>query len=140
MGIGSAGEIGYYLGAATADYTATSLTVVPQEVMAEFGEFDQETVKYDDGSVCVITHSDTPSLYFKLRWNRIRKSDADTILDFYFDATKGKGKARTFLFPHPVDGNTYVVRFWSDITRDTFPGNWRRVTEITLKAEGYKTP
>jgi hypothetical protein len=104
--------------------------------MTEEGEFRQKTVEFDDVSVGVLTKSTTPIFLFSLRWPLLTEADANTIYDFYFDTAKAKGKARTFEFPHPTDGNTYIVRFWSSISRET--RYIRSINEIKLRVEGYK--
>jgi hypothetical protein len=131
-----AGELKDYLSATTADYSTTQFDVTPQEVMTEEGEFRQKTVEFDDVSVGVLTKSTTPIFLFSLRWPVLTEVDANTIYDFYFDTAKAKGKARTFEFPHPTDGNTYIVRFWSTMSRET--RYLRSINEIKLRVEGYK--
>jgi hypothetical protein len=131
-----AGELKDYLSATTADYSTTQFDVTPQEVMTEEGEFRQKTVEFDDVSVGVLTKSTTPIFLFSLRWPVLTEVDANTIYDFYFDTAKAKGKARTFEFPHPTDGNTYIVRFWSTISREI--RYLRSINEIKLRVEGYK--
>jgi hypothetical protein len=131
-----AGELKDYLSATTADYSTTQFDVTPQEVMTEEGEFRQKTVEFDDVSVGVLTKSTTPIFLFSLRWPVLTEVDANTIYDFYFDTAKAKGKARTFEFPHPTDGNTYIVRFWSTISREI--RYLRSISEIKLRVEGYK--
>ncbi len=132
-----AGLVKDYLSATTADYTATQFDVTPQVVMVEEGKFRQKAVEFDDVSVGVITRSTAPVFYFKLQWRVLSEADANKIIDFYFDTGKGKGMARTFEFPHPKDGNTYIVRFWSEISREI----WflRGIPEVKLKVEGYKS-
>jgi hypothetical protein len=125
-----------YLNAATADYSDTQLDVTPQDVMFETGAFKQRGIQYDDRSVQVITWSEDPEFYFRLKWDVLEEADADTIFDMYFDVLKAKGMARTFEFLHPVDGVTYIVRFWSKIERSL--RYYRGFSEIVLKAEGYK--
>jgi hypothetical protein len=131
-----AGELKDYLSATTADYSTTQFDVTPQEVMTEEGEFRQKTVEFDDVSVGVLTKSTTPIFLFSLRWPVLTEVDANTIYDFYFDTAKAKGRARTFEFPHPTDGNTYIVRFWSTMSRET--RYLRSISEIKLRVEGYK--
>jgi hypothetical protein len=131
-----AGELKDYLSVTTADYSTTQFDVTPQEVMTEEGEFRQKTVEFDDVSVGVLTKSTTPIFLFSLRWPVLTEVDANTIYDFYFDTAKAKGRARTFEFPHPTDGNTYIVRFWSTMSRET--RYLRSISEIKLRVEGYK--
>jgi hypothetical protein len=131
-----AGELKDYLSVTTADYSTTQFDVTPQEVITEEGEFRQKTVEFDDVSVGVLTKSTTPIFLFSLRWPVLTEVDANTIYDFYFDTAKAKGRARTFEFPHPTDGNTYIVRFWSTMSRET--RYLRSINEIKLRVEGYK--
>ena len=130
-----AGEVWEYVSLATADYFATEFDISPQQVMTEYGGFRQRVVQYDDSSVQVITKSDTPEIYFRCSWPALTEVDANTIFDFYFDTAKAKGKARTFEFPHPIDGVTYIVRFWSFIEKAI--KHHRGIAEITLRVEGY---
>lgn len=132
-----AGDLRDYLSAATADYTATQFDVRPQNVMVEEGEFRQEAVEFDDVSVGILTRSTDPPLFLSLEWQRLTEADANTIFDFYFDTAKAKGKARTFEFPHPTDGNTYIVRFWSKMSRQV--RYIRGIKTVKLRVEGYKT-
>jgi hypothetical protein len=131
-----AGELKDYLSATTADYSTTQFDVSPQEIMVEEGEFRQKIVEFDDVNVGVLTKSTTPIFLFSLRWPVLTEVDANTIYDFYFDTAKAKGKARTFEFPHPTDGNTYIVRFWSTISREI--RYLRSINDIKLRVEGYK--
>jgi hypothetical protein len=131
-----AGELKDYLSVTTADYSTTQFDVTPQEVITEEGEFRQKTVEFDDVNVGVLTKSTTPIFLFSLRWPVLTEVDANTIYDFYFDTAKAKGRARTFEFPHPTDGNTYIVRFWSTMSRET--RYLRSINEIKLRVEGYK--
>jgi hypothetical protein len=131
-----AGELKDYLSATTADYSTTQFDVSPQEIMVEEGEFRQKIVEFDDVNVGVLTKSTTPIFLFSLRWPVLTEVDANTIYDFYFDTAKAKGRARTFEFPHPTDGNTYIVRFWSTMSRET--RYLRSINEIKLRVEGYK--
>ena len=134
-----AGKIKDYLpvpvSGATADYWATQFDVTPHDIMFETGSFKQRAIRYDDRSVQVVTKSTQPEFFFRLQWINLTETDADKIFDFYFDAAKGKGIARTFEFPHPTEGIDYIVRFWSDIERSI--RIWRGFREITLKIEGY---
>jgi len=127
-----------YIPAVTADYTATQFNVNPQEVLVVDGSFLQEAVEFDDASIAVMTRSTTPKFYFQLRWLVLKKADADNISDFYFDPLKAKGKARTFEFPHPIDTYTYIVSFWSEMSRELFAAGYESITQIVLKVHGYK--
>lgn len=132
-----AGNVKDYIEQKTADYTATQFDVAPQGVLVEDGDYDQEEIKYDGGSSQIITRGGgVPYFYFRLSWSVLRKADADKIFDFFFDPTKAKGRARTFEFPHPTDGEVYIVRFASKVTRSI--RLHRGFKEITLLVVGYK--
>lgn len=132
-----AGDMKDYLSVAIADYSTTQLSVAPKNIMIEEGEFRQSVVEFDDVSVGVITKSTVPIYYLHLQWPFLTESDAETIFDIYFDTAKAKGKARTIEFPHPLDTYTYIVRFWTNLSRQI--RYWRSITDIILKVEGYKS-
>ena len=135
-----AGDIKDYLSSGTADYTTTQLSVTPQDTITEWGEFNQDVIEYDDDSIQVLTLSSTPKFLIRLKWDKITDTDSSTIFDFYFDVLKAKGKARTFEFPHPTDGNTYNVRFFSDMSKLLRHAGVlnRGINEVVLKPESYK--
>jgi len=134
-----AGDIADYLSIGTADYTATQLELDPDDVFVENVSFKQDVIEYDDDSVQVLTHSVTPKFRIRLKWDVLTEEDAQTIFDFYCDVAKGKGMARTFEFPHPTDGMTYIVRFFSDMSKTIQHLNLYGIQEIVLKPEGVKT-
>ncbi|SRR6056297_1682615 len=132
-----AGKAKDYLSTATADYTDTQFDVSPQQVMLEVATYRQDKFEYDDDAVSVITHSDNPIFLFRLRWDVLLQTDAEKIVDFFLDSSKGKGCARTFEFPHPREDNVYIVRFWSDeITKGI--RYLYSVKEVDLRVHGYK--
>jgi hypothetical protein len=133
----AAGDLAQYLSAATADYTATQLDVKPQKVMIEQGRFNQKRKRLDDGTPVVVTKSATPIFIMKLQWPVLSEANANTIIDFYCDTSKAYGSRRSFEFPHPTDGNTYIVRFWSEISRSV--SYLRAISEIKLLVVGYKS-
>ena len=132
-----AGEFKDYLSSATADYSTTSLTVSPRTAMNEVGEFRQDVTEYDDGSTQAITFSTTPKCYIRLRWDNISDADSETIMDFYLDTSKAKGMARSFILAHPTDGNNYVVRFTSPITREAFTRTlYKTIPDLVFRVVG----
>ena len=44
----------------------------------------------------------------------LTRTEAETLMDFWLDASKANGKKRTFYWQHPIDGETYVARFISE--------------------------
>lgn len=106
-----------YLSTVTPDYSAITLTVDPQEVVREEGQLNQVIHLGADGSEEVVTYSTKKIFYVNLLWPRKSSSSIGTILDFYYDAAKGNGLARSFKWDHPTDGHTYVVKFRDKMNR-----------------------
>jgi hypothetical protein len=132
-------DMSTYLTTKVADYTATELTITPNNILIEEGQKRQYFHEYDSGDIEVVT---TAGSFFtvKIQWDWLSYTDAATILDFFHDSTKANAKKNTFYWLHPVDGNTYVVRFGTDLTQiDTVENpNTKQISQITLKVECVK--
>jgi hypothetical protein len=128
-----------YLSDVTADYTSTELDIPSHRVLVEEGEKRQYLHEYDDGDLDVVTASDS---MFKvtLQWDWVSDTDAAIIMDFYENETKGAGTRRSFYWQHPVDGNTYTVKFSSDISWQDVVDfvNAKVIPSVTLKVLGNK--
>lgn len=131
-----AGNMKDYLNSATPDYSTTTLSVNPDKVIYEKSEFNQVRHEMDDGSSKVVTINDAPTFKVVLGWKK-RNADIQTIFDFFNDATKAKGMARTFKWEHPTDGNTYVAQFASNMTKRIFSGEARAIDSIAMIIVGY---
>jgi hypothetical protein len=108
--------------------------------MTEAADRNQIVHEADDGSLSVVSLSDKVIFTTTLQWSVIEISEAETIMDFWADATKGDGRARTFYWQHPVDGNTYTVRFLEPLRRvykSQIP-NYREISQTKLRVEGVK--
>ena len=112
----AAKEMYDYLSAVSADNSVT-LSVQPNRVITEEGSFKDVIHMGDDGSEERIQLSSTPIFYTTLTWENQTASSVGTVVDFYFDASKGNGRTESFKWSHPIDGHTYVVRFESKLTR-----------------------
>lgn len=92
-----------------------TLNVAPQRVLVEYAEKIQEMNKGDDGSIEVISHSDTPIFEVILQWDAIGESDAGTILDMWADPNKANGIFNSFKWVHRGEDSqarhTYTVCF-----------------------------
>lgn len=132
-------DMSTYLSDVTADYTTANLTVTPQNIMEEAGDFNQVDRIMDDGSHVVTTLSSS-IFVVTLEWTYLSSTDAETIFDFYHAATKGKGRERTFYWYHPLDGNYYTVRFLGPLARvyKTNAPSLTAVSQIRLSVEGNK--
>ncbi len=136
----AAKEMYDYLSSVTADYTTTELSVAPQEILTSIGTKSQVVHKFDDGSVSVISLSDSSYFDVFLQWNIISDSDAGTIMDFWHDTSKANGMENTLYWQHPTDGHTYTVRFMEPLRRVQKGGvvNYQEVSQVKLRVEGYK--
>lgn len=132
-------DMSTYLSTKVADYIAEELTISPQNVMIEEGQKRQYYHEYDDGELEVVTTADS-FFTVKIEWTWMSNADAATILDFYHDPLKCNGKTKSFYWLHPVDGNTYVARFATDLTQiDTVEKpNAKEIPPLTLRIEGVK--
>ena len=127
-----------YLSVVTADYTATTLSVAPQDTMKEHA-VDPNVVIHEGvggSEQRVVVGSANTVFFVTLNWNVLSAADAGTIIDFYYDPAKGNKTARTFKWAHPLDGSTYVVRFASSVPRDVVPGSFYSVKGVVLKVLG----
>jgi len=129
-------EIYDYLSTVTADNDVT-LSVDPSGVVTEMGSFNDKILKGDDGSEeRVRIGSDTPEIYTTLSWKNRLAADIGTVMDFFYNSSKGNGKLKSFKWSHPTDGHTYVVRFESDFSRTITPPELHGVTSCKLRVLG----
>lgn len=132
-------DMSSYLSTKVADYITTELSITPQVELIEEGKKQQYQHEYDSGDIEIVTTSGT-FFIVTLQWNYLSISDAETILDFYHDTNKANGKKRSFYWQHPLDGNTYVARFGSDLTQidNVKKPNAKEISTVTLRIEGVK--
>lgn len=127
-----------YLSVISADYTTSTLSIAPQSEIREVCQ-DPNVIIYEgiDGSEQRIVVGSSGTVFFcSFSWNVLSASDAGTIIDFFYDASKANKMARTFKWQHPTDGSTYVVRFASDVPRELLFAGHHRIKDITLKVLG----
>lgn len=122
-------DMSTYLSAVTADYTATEMTLTPQNTMTEEGQKTQHYHEFDDGEIEVITASGS-WFHLTMMWDYMVNADAATLLDFWHDALKANGLKRSFYLTHPVDGNSYTAKFLTPIT----------FTEVVQFTNGKQVP
>lgn len=127
-----------FLSAVAADYTATELTVSPTTIMPVTGDKTQYVNEFDDGSISVVTANNQSIFDIELQWEYISSADHTTIFDFYHDATKANARENTFYWTHPIDGNSYTVRFLGPLTTRYIPGLLQSISAIRLRVEGNK--
>lgn len=129
-----------YINSVVADYTTTELSVTPQKTMEETPNRNQIVHEADDGSISVVSLSDSVFFNVSLQWPVVANADSDIIIDFWSDTAKGNGMARTFYWQHPLDGYTYTVRFL-DMPKKTTTGGMithKSISQINLRVEGVK--
>jgi len=123
-----------------ADYTTTELSVTPQNIMTEQADKNQRIYTADDGSITVVSKSSITIFTVTLQWDYLSSTDAATVSDFFFSATKGNGMERTFYWQHPTDTKTYTVRFASPLSRSFRAGvpNYIGIPQVTFRVMGKK--
>lgn len=128
-----------YLNAATPDNVQT-LSISPQGDVTHRPGVIPEVDFMDDGST--ETYSFTTDEFFivPIQWSGLSESDADAVIDFYLNSVKGNKLASSFLWTHPTDGYTYVVKFNSPIEWDQIAPATYRVPVIELRVLGYYSP
>lgn len=130
-----AGTMYDYLPTKAADYSTSTLSVSPSEVIPEEGGRPVLLNESDSGTIEAITLSTANSFTVTLAWAVISPADAATIVDFYYDAAKGDCGAKTILWQHGCDGHTYVARFLGKLPREWRVG-YSAINKIQLRIEG----
>ena len=131
-------EIYDFVNTVTPDYTTTTLTLSPSDIIFEEGEKSNIILTGDDGSEERIALSNTSIFYVTLSWNMRNASDAGTIIDFYHDSAKGNGTTRTFKWQCPASagGHTYVVRFAGKLNRKIQITQHHNIPDVRLRIVG----
>ena len=135
-----AGKMINYLSSATADYNYT-FSIEAQDVMEVSGDKKQIVHEFDDGSVSVVTKSDQSFFDVILKFDVLTPAEGNQIFALWHDADKANGRENTFYWQHPIELDTYVVRFMQLITRSNQHdrGLYSSISGIVLRVEGYKT-
>ena len=100
----------YNLSTIAADYTTTTLDITPNQVLTVVGSKAQVIHEMDDGSVSVISESDTSAYQLQLQWNVLTEAEHAIIMDFWHSTEKANGMKNTFKWFHPITEITYVVK------------------------------
>ena len=131
----AAQEMYDYLSAATADYTATTLTISAQGDVSEESSKAQVVHYGIDGSEERISFNTNPVYFISWDWAILSEADSGTIFDFYNDPAKANGKQRSFQHSYG-DGHTYVVRFDCNLTRRGHSVSSYGIPGVRLKVLG----
>ena len=126
----------YNLPAISADYTTTTLDITPNKVLTVVGAKAQVIHEMDDGSVAVVSESDTSAYQVQLQWDVLTEAEHTTIMDYWHNPLKANGMKRTFKWLHPVTLVVYVVRFLTDLSSTHNTHEYKDISTITLAVEG----
>jgi len=129
----AAKELYDYLSTVSADVDQT-LSIDPQSVLNETITKNDLVQIADDRSEQRAELSSNFVAYIVIRYDILNDLDSGTIIDFFYDSSKGNGFLNSFKFDHP-DGHTYVVRFDTDMTRLMNPTNYG-IKQVRLKVLG----
>ena len=78
-----------------------------------------------------------------LQWTNLTAADVGTIMEFWADPTKGRGRINTFLWQHPTELNgsaqpqQYVVRFKDNPKRTLYTAGHFGLGSLSLKVIGW---
>jgi len=132
--------IGDFLVSKEADYTAEELCITPQQVLTDTVNKQQTVFEADDGTVNVVSKSNTSFYSVTLQWDILSLEETNFIESLWNSPDKANGMERTFYWKHPSDGYTYTVRFMSPLVRSQRGNmsNFRGISSVTLRIEGNK--
>jgi hypothetical protein len=112
--------------------------VTPQRVIAWESDKPQRIIFTADGKPLVISDSDSPTVYFTLNFTNKQAIKAHLIIDWYHNASKANGRARSFKFRNlsedPV--RDYVVRFTGPLPGNVYSWGQHEIMSIKLLVEG----
>ncbi len=126
-----------YLGTGTADYTAANLEVVCQQVLTITPSKNQQLLWTDANTPLSINIDDDETFIVDLIYNYITQANAEIVMDFWLNATKGNGSNRTFYWEHPTDGEVYVSRFLKTPQHKAYAHDYEGVMNIQLYVSAY---
>jgi len=126
----------YNLPTISADYTTTTLDITPNKVLTVVGAKAQVIHEMDDGSVAVVSESDTSAYQVQLQWDVLTEAEHTIIMDYWHNPLKANGMKRTFKWLHPITLVVYVVRFLTDMSSTHNTHEYKDISTITLAVEG----
>ena len=132
----AASEMWDFLSVVTPDYGTITLDVSPQGVLVEDGDKNVVIHESEDSTEERILLATAPVFYVNFPWNGLSESDAGTVHEFYFNASKASGRSRSFKWQHK-DGHIYVVRFDTSLKRSMLKSSGPfAYSDIRLKVLG----
>ena len=133
-----ADSISTYLSNVAADYTAVELSLTPTDVMQFLCVKDQKVLYNGSDIFRAIPLNTMVNFEILLSFGNITPDEGGTVMSMWCDSAKANGRENTFYFQHPTDGNTYTVRFNSEITHVRHTHPLVSVTNVSLLAIGNK--
>ena len=132
----AASEMYDFLSIVSPDYSAVALDISPQGVLIEEGENNVVIHEAEDATEERVVLAASPVFYVSFPWNGLSEVDAGTVHEFYFNAAKANGRARSFKWQH-ADGYLYVARFDCALKRRMLKaGSVYAFREIRMKILG----
>lgn len=98
----------------TPDLPSSSISDLPSNVLQILVHRDQETDTYYGVDETVYNLTTDALCEISIKWNMLTEAEATAILDIYF--SDAIGMMKSFIWVHPTDGYSYVVRFNSKLT------------------------
>ena len=124
-----------YLSQVTVDNDYT-LSLFARGTVVERGGYRVEVHEGDDISEeRIILSSGDPVFYLTIPYGTLSPEDSGTVIDAFYDQSKGYGMAKSFKYAHS-DNHTYAVRFATDMSRAIRLGSLHQIT-TEFKVLGY---
>ena len=136
-------DMSTYLSDVTKTCTATGddaiLSVTPQRILIEEGDFKQVVRRMDDGKPVVTTLS-ANIFEVILQWTYLTPTDASTVHAFFHSTSKGHGREKSFYWYHPKLSKYFTVSFLEPMTKieDASKPGGSEISQIRLFVWGNK--
>jgi len=124
-----------YLSNATPDVTDT-LSINPRGTMTEYIEFEQFVDITDDYTEERGTLNNEKAFKVTIPFSALTETDADTVFDLYHNSSKANGKENSFVWQHPTDGHSYVVRFDCNLQHSRHYPQYSSYSQLTIRVLG----
>jgi len=129
-----------YLSTIAADVAITlgagSYAIHPQGTITETGDKNQIIHTADDDSEERVSLSDNSIFYVTFAWNTITGAESGSLMDLWHDPAKANGRQKSFMWAHPDDGHTYVVRFDCSLPRARRAYDIYGILKISIRVLG----
>lgn len=127
--------MGDYLSNETPDLTDT-IDLPLKSILSIQGGIYQEVDTYPGNKQEVYDFGNDSDFTVRFSLAFLTSVQAAGIFNICFNPAKAVKMLKTFLWAHPTDGYTYVVRFASKVTREIFDHSYQGIKTITMKVSG----